>query len=764
MPIFTHISKGLLRENDDYSAQVVEKTMNSVVPRIFTSLQKRDEDPIISISKLMLNFVAAFEFIPPFRRMNVFSGLVRQLSADRFLYALVVLLIDKFPRNEQIVQFCSDLMEQHDIQTQLICFENLIKLILDLQMPKPTLSNYLVSTTKSKSTEYNSNILLVSFTTIMKDERFRTKMAKAPAHGEHLTEKVQALFSNLISQISLLSESKQQGSQFNSLCVKALNALFDVLPTSDLVQIFKYLLDSSDKKITRQALSSFESRLKSLRPTKKSIRQACLNVVPQLLSLVETSPDRLLQLTALHCIEHIAKFHDRNDAEAVEKVVEVISSNHCLKSEDTDFQVAAILCLSTLVEVLRDGFTSYLPLVLATVLEHFDNSIKGAARTARLHNACCSFFAVLLLHISWLMTGPHLDCILKACHGSAAAGMDTECNTERRRMMILAAKSTESQHLYASLSTTWSSAVCNGPEAFQEHLQLLNDVLGRQSKSAITLQSKSIWDLLLKAFDLRYTLSISSDRMGYDDSEVEELEESARSTAISMIYKLNDTTFRPLFIQGLEWTQASDVEDTGPNIYRQITWFYFLLEFFGNLKAVVTSYAGLIIEDATQVLNADPMRSVHSMLLWKRVILTLQQSFKHDQDEFWQSPSHFDPVCKSLTAQFQHASKVVMESEVIPAVTELAVAADSLNHHRSLNTGLLPLLRSDDAAVRLAAVHCELNLTSHLGEEWLGLLPEMLPLISELQEDDDEDVYAETLKWISRIEEILGESISPMLQ
>lgn len=80
-------------------------------------------------------------------------------------------------------------------------------------MPKPTLSNYLVSTASSKSTEYNSTVLLVSFTTVVMDERFRAKMAKAPAHGEHLTEKVQALFSNLISQVSLLSESKQQGNQ-----------------------------------------------------------------------------------------------------------------------------------------------------------------------------------------------------------------------------------------------------------------------------------------------------------------------------------------------------------------------------------------------------------------------------------------------------------------------------------------------------------------------------------------------------------------------
>ena len=40
----------------------------------------------------------------------------------------------------------------------------------------------------------------------------------------------------------------------------------------------------------------------------------------------------------------------------------------------------------------------------------------------------------------------------------------------------------------------------------------------------------------------------------------------------------------------------------------------------------------------------------------------------------------------------------------------------------------------------------------------------MLPFISELQEDDDEAVERETLRWIKRIEEALGERLGPMLQ
>ena len=81
-----------------------------------------------------------------------------------------------------------------------------------------------------------------------------------------------------------------------------------------------------------------------------------------------------------------------------------------------------------------------------------------------------------------------------------------------------------------------------------------------------------------------------------------------------------------------------------------------------------------------------------------------------------------------------------------------------------MNTVILAFLRNDSAAIRLAAVQCQSSLTQRLGEEWLSMLPEMLPFISELQEDDDEIVESETKGWIGKIEEILGESLDGMLQ
>lgn len=73
-------------------------------------------------------------------------------------------------------------------------------------------------------------------------------------------------------------------------------------------------------------------------------------------------------------------------------------------------------------------------------------------------------------------------------------------------------------------------------------------------------------------------------------------------------------------------------------------------------------------------------------------------------------------------------------------------------------------MRAEDAQTRLATVLCERELTKKLGEEWLSLLPEMLPFIAELREDDDEGVERETTRWIAEVEAVLGESLDGMLQ
>lgn len=120
------------------------------------------------------------------------------------------------------------------------------------------------------------------------------------------------------------------------------------------------------------------------------------------------------------------------------------------------------------------------------------------------------------------------------------------------------------------------------------------------------------------------------------------------------------------------------------------------------------------------------------------------------------------PLLDQVT--FANEPEVRDSLDIVAAVTGLAGAAASPEHHKTLNSAILKLMRHDNELTRLAAVKCEQSLTEKLGEDWLALLPEMLPFISELQEDDDEDVERETTAWIRQIEGILGESLEGMLQ
>jgi U3 small nucleolar RNA-associated protein 10 len=150
----------------------------------------------------------------------------------------------------------------------------------------------------------------------------------------------------------------------------------------------------------------------------------------------------------------------------------------------------------------------------------------------------------------------------------------------------------------------------------------------------------------------------------------------------------------------------------------------------------------------------------------KALLQTLIASFSNDQDDFWQAPAHFDAVMQPLLDQVTFANEPEIRDslDIVSAVTGLAGAAASPEHHKTLNSAILKLMRHDNELTRLAAVKCEQSLTEKLGEDWLALLPEMLPFISELQEDDDEDVERETTAWIRQIEGILGESLEGMLQ
>lgn len=97
--------------------------------------------------------------------------------------------------------------------------------------------------------------------------------------------------------------------------------------------------------------------------------------------------------------------------------------------------------------------------------------------------------------------------------------------------------------------------------------------------------SETLGWLFLKMFDLRHIQLSPPTEDSYTAKEIEEVEAEVNEAAIAMIYKLNDATFRPLFMRISDWTNATMSKKEGESrLHRQTTWYGFLMQFFQTLK------------------------------------------------------------------------------------------------------------------------------------------------------------------------------------
>ncbi|KAA6406586.1 MAG: hypothetical protein FRX48_09641 [Lasallia pustulata] len=765
MPVFTFMGASLLRQGDDYSAHVVTQTIDSVIPPLVDSLRKQKEGPVAGASELLLSFVAAFEHIPSHRRFGLFHSLINKLGPLDFLFALLVMLANKYPGNKSVAQFAADLTCRYGPETQLITVGKYVDIIYDTLEAKPSISEKLLAlgNEESQFTEDATLNLLPLLAQILNSERLIQKSAKILGQGGPDAGRLREIYSQLIEQVLVLSEKVRAQKKLHSACGQVLNALLNLLSMREFVGSLESLLDRSNDEVRRHVLKSLEQRVNLDKGGDKASQEACLSLLPRLTSMLETSTNTVLKHTTIACIDRIAERYGKKDVDAVASAARVISGDSCLGATDSRLRVMALLCLASSIEVIGEGIIPVIPQALPKSIEHLQVSIKEDEEDARLHNAVYSFMGSLLLYVPWIVTGAHLDRLLRTSSESANAEMGEDCDKSRIAALRLVAKQTYAKECFAALERTWTCAMTEGPHAVAEHLEILSLAIEKHPKSVIAKNSSLLSGLFLKYFDLRRIQCSPRTEDSYEEDEIEAVEDAVNDVAIKMIYKLNDATFRPVFVKLLDWATAPSAKESKAKLHRQMSWYSFLHSFFETMKSIITSYAGFIIDSAVEVLSGDAPKDEPAKLLWKRVLQTLHSAFEHDQDEFWQSPSHFAAISNPLLAQLAHASTLPANPSVIPTITAFAVAADSPDHHKAMNATILKHMRSDNPAVRLDAVQCEQSLTARLGEEWLALLPEMLPCISELLEDDDERVERETRRWVLGIEGVLGESLEGML-
>ncbi|KAI6781083.1 U3 small nucleolar RNA-associated protein-like protein [Emericellopsis cladophorae] len=773
MPIFTFMGTSVLRQSDDYSAHVVAQTIKEVVPPLIDSLRHGKKSPVAGAAEILVSFTTAYEHIPSHRREDLFYALVETLGASEFLYALVSMLVDRYGPSDALLQFITSLLNRFPIEVQM---ETLVKhwdLIADLFRPKPDISFALlgVSEDGEKDVEQIALRQLSAFPTFLSSKKLRSEISKLVDHDDMEASEVRTLYSALLENVLLLADQVKGNKALHPRCGATLANLLNLLSIGEFIKSVENLLDRPNMGLRQKVLRALEVRVDKESNTDASSRTVLLAFLPQLTAAIRESTDIRYKHTAVTCVDKIAEKYGKKDIEAVVAAASTIAGEHCLGQNDKRLRVMALLCLTSLVDVLQDAIVPVLPVAVPQAVQYMSDSLQGDEPDEDLHSACYGFISSLAEHLPYMLSN-HIGRILEISNASAEAGLSDEANASRVSCLEFLAKRLEAKEVFTGFDKNWDSAVSAGFKAMTEYLNILGKALDKHSKANIAKSATTLTSIITKGLDLRRQKQAQTQVQDGKSTEEEEpsitaVEANLNEKALKMIYKLNDASFRPIFIQIVEWTTSGlPKSDKTGRVLRQYSVYGFLHTFFSNLKSIVTNYSTYIVDDAVKTLqtSAPGGKYPEQRRLWARVLATLKQSFEHDQDDFWQAPSHFGAVAPVLMEQFLHAPSTDVEADLIPAVVELAERVASPAAQKELNTALLQHLKSEQRAVRLAAVKCEQQLMDRLGEEWLTMLTEMLPRISELQEDDDEEVERETHKWIVKIEAVLGEPLDAMLQ
>ncbi|KAJ5662546.1 U3 small nucleolar RNA-associated protein 10 [Penicillium maclennaniae] len=751
MPIFTFMGSSVLRKDDDYSVSVIDQTIDQVVPALIQSLRNQKRDIVSGTSELLLSFTAAFEHIPSHRRLRLFHALISKLGTQDFLFAVLAMLANRYSTDKDVLTLMTGVASDTTPVVELTTYSKYLNLILDSFEAKPTISAVLlgIGSEDGRDPQKVAVDLLRDLAHLLKHSSLKSKLETAFETEGTTTDQVRACFSRVLGQVLALGESVQN------------------------------MKPQSSDDLRRKVLRLLENRLRQTPERDSESQLKVLDFLPTLVGIVQSSPDSLLKHAAVACIDRITEKYGRKDPSKVIAAAQVVASPSCLGESDERIRIMGVLCLASMAEVLGEAMIPALPNALSQSLSLLELSMTPGKENSRLHDAVFSLFSALFVNLPFMMSASHLDKILLLSFKSTNA--ELEDNSEDSRLETLRLMASRKMDMTATLGAidrNWQQAVAAGPTAVNEVLEILNLAVEKNSKAVVVKNVGVLSNILFKAFDLRREQVALGDGANFDATDLDEAEGALNDVTIKMIYKLNDSTFRPLFIKFVEWaTNGASKKDEQGRVSRLTTFYKFLQGFFGTLQSIVTSYSSYILENVIEIMGSTgPAKATRA--LWLASLRTLCNSFQHDQDEFWQSPSHLASISGPLIAQLAHATtkktaELVIE-EVVPAITDLAIAADSTDNHKELNNALMKYLRpssapnaksagGDNAFTRLVALKAEQALTEQLGEEWLALLPEMLPYISELMEDEDESVEREVRKWVKQIEGVLGERLDDML-
>ncbi|XP_071145410.1 HEAT repeat-containing protein 1-like isoform X1 [Mytilus edulis] len=788
--------------------------------RVHRTVSNKPEDVITMVIRV---FVDAFPHIPNHRRLMLFTKLVSIEGDVSYLWRTLLLMTEQVVSKGPVVdnedessekidsapdrEFRLNLCSHFTLPVQLSAATDIIDYIMKLpddkdmessaktvSLPKSLgqlkkddveLFNVQFHTAKQlRHFRYESLQLLISLFT---NSTFLSQVSREL--NEDLQQDFQKLLEVIMGCLAQLSKSVEKHSDkptakfwralFHKIC-ELLDKVVTILPEKLYLQVVFGLMAHELSHVKRKAMELLNGRLHQQKTDFTGEEEALLlPLVDQLCEVVTTTTltgeiteeSAVNGQSAFYSLKLMSRHLGHKNHHTFTKVLKLAIKVFKKRSDNLQVAGCALLCVAELCHSLKAHAIPHLSEFMPLVLKEMKNEERLTSNDLYMLSIVTAIQKVVE-NLS-LFLSPYLEDILfHICNLSTDSLNDEALQKPQLQLRLKSIRHTLATTLppRVLLPTVAScyhrlekkeklSSICSVMSVLEEHIQSM-------SKEDLTAHIQDLQKFFLDGLNFRFLYC------EHPEKQISAVEGSIIETFITMVMKLSESTFRPLLFKLYDW--ASRDEETK---YRVMVFYRLADRLAEKLRSLFTLFASHIVQHAASIIEKNNISKAEEPYFCKGnrgrrlsnqllcyIFDCLYKCFLYDTEGFV-TKERFDSLMQPMVDQIEnfqlkdkHYEKRITD-HLVPCIVQFAVSSQDDSLWKSISYQILLKTRHDTSKVRYAALQCIDAFHQKLGEDFMPLLPEAIPFLAELMEDDSEEVEKKCQSVIAEMEKTLGEPL-----
>ncbi|XP_068141004.1 HEAT repeat-containing protein 1 homolog [Drosophila tropicalis] len=814
--IFTFVGSSVARHDDAFSLHIIHNVVESIVPILLTKAGQR-EQLVIPVLKVFSDICTD---VPVHRRLPLYATLFRVLEPKEHLWQFLcivfesqVLMEEKISTDKSRLEFARELTMMFEnssviLETFIKLLDYLSKLPVHIGKTQSGASKGVVSylstehqlfdvrTRTFKQLRHYKYLIMDHLSTLSSSQEFQTKMSTVSKPSELLPH-YQDLILKTLAYVTVVNDAMLGAAGTPSLekywrvlanhVHDVLDNAIGLLSPQYFISVITELLQHDLIYVRIKVLELLVQKLNSTSNYFEACEVSHFGVLFSPLDAIvngilesegsSTAQQAQLQQTALQALQLLAHRYGRTYLEECRTLLATLTRITKRRSNVPKAVVGNVVL--TLVEIcaaLKAHALAQLPKFAPQLVELLKDQVQQMNTLKQGPDYLCSTLVTAfhkLFNALPLFLGPYLVDIISGLVRLSVQLENSDLERDKR-----------AQALKLRMKDVWTALV-NGVEvrilvpscaksygclmeaqAYDELGHLMQHLLLQCIKINTNAQLEPVRDILSELFlhALEFRLQVRGRSLARP--QLSAIEANIGETFVTWILKLSETSFRPMYSKLHKWALEKNQQET------RLTYFLLTQRIAEALKSLFVLFASESVEESSKLVHEhNSLRTQFvanqvedNVELLKAVLTTLHHVFLHCNDDFV-NDYRFNALMQPLVDQLEN--ELVLESEplqqsLIDCIAQLAVATNDVMW-KQLNAQVLLKTRTQTPEVRILSFNTCVAIARKLGDSFAPLLPETVPFIAELLEDEHERVEKSTRSAVQELETILGEPVQKYL-